>query len=99
MPFNRTSSSVAIGLLLCLLATPSFGQGPLGFQIFAPADVSTYGGDQQPNEGYFFQFDGLCWSIASPRCSRSEFPATRRCFTVRRRDPMTDRSDTGRTSH
>ena len=65
MPFNRTSSFVAIGLLLCLLASPSLGQGPLGFQIFAPADVSTYGGIQQPNEGYFFQYDILLWNVSS----------------------------------
>ena len=77
MPFNRTSSCVAIGLLLCLLATPSLGQGPLGFQIFAPADVSTYGGVQEPNEGYFFQFDGLYWSISAPEVRTVGFPGTR----------------------
>ena len=80
MPRNRTISSVAIGLLLCLLATPSFGQGPLGFQIFAPADVSTYGGGQQPNEGYFFQFDGLYWSISKPRTSTIGYPGTRKVY-------------------
>jgi hypothetical protein len=78
MPFNRTSSCVAIGLLLCLLAAPTFGQGPLGFQIFAPADVSTYGGIQQPNEGYFFKFDGLWWSISAPEVRPIGFPGTRR---------------------
>jgi len=68
MPFKRTSTCAAIGLLISLLAaTPSFGQGPLGFQIFAPADLSTYGGDIEPNEGYFFQFDGLYWSISGPK--------------------------------
>lgn len=66
MPFNRTSSRVAIGLFLILMASPTFGQGPLGFQIFAPADVSTYGGAIEPNEGYFFQFDGLYWSVSPP---------------------------------
>jgi hypothetical protein len=77
MSFYRTSSFVAIGLLLCLLAAPSLGQGPLGFQIFAPADVSTYGGLPQPNEGYFFQFDALWWSIAAPRVRTIGFPGTR----------------------
>jgi len=80
MPFNRTSSYVAIGLLLCLLATPSLGQGPLGFQIFAPADVSTYGGVQEPNEGYFFQFDGLYWSISAPEVRTVGAPGTRKVF-------------------
>ena len=51
-------------VLLLLLAAPSFGQGPLGMQIFAPADLSTFGGEHEPNEGYFFQFDGLYWSIS-----------------------------------
>jgi len=69
MPFNRTSSRVAIGLFAILLASPTFGQGPLGFQIFAPADVSTYGGAIEPNEGYFFQFDGLYWSVSPPKTS------------------------------
>lgn len=83
MPFNRTSLCVAIGLLfssICFLATPSFGQGPLGFQIFAPADVSTYGGEQAPNEGYFFQFDGLYWSISAPKITPVGYPGTRKVY-------------------
>ncbi len=67
MPLNRTRSRVAIGLFMLLLASPAFGQGPLGFQVFAPADNSTYGGQQQPNEGYFFQFDGLYWNFSAPK--------------------------------
>ena len=68
MPFNRTRSRVALGLLMLLLASPAFGQGPLGFQVFAPADTSNYGGGQeQPNEGYFFQFDGLYWNFSAPK--------------------------------
>ena len=77
MPLNRTITSMAIGLLLCLMATPSLGQGPLGFQIFAPADVSTYGGDIQPNEGYFAQFEGLYWSVGRPETATIGFPGTR----------------------
>jgi hypothetical protein len=80
MPLNRTSSSVAIGLLLCLLASPSFGQGPLGFQLFAPADVSTYGGEQEPNEGYFFQVDGLYWSISAPKVVPIGYAGTRKVY-------------------
>ncbi len=66
MPFNRTSSRVVIGLFVVLLASPALGQGPQGMQLFAPADVSTFGGGQPPNEGYFFTFDGLYWSIQKP---------------------------------
>ncbi|MEN6558048.1 MAG: BBP7 family outer membrane beta-barrel protein [Thermoguttaceae bacterium] len=67
MPINRTSSRIAIALLATFLAYPAFGQGPLGMQLFAPADTSTYGGGNPPNEGYFFAFDGLFWSIPAPR--------------------------------
>ncbi len=77
MPFNRTSSLVAIGLLVCLLATPSLGQGPLGFQVFAPADVSTYGGLPELNEGYFFQYDILYWSISAPKVALIGAPGSR----------------------
>ncbi len=67
MPFNRANLRVAIGLFVLFAATSARGQELQGFQLFAPADVSTFGGDQQPNEGYFFQFDGLFWSISAPR--------------------------------
>jgi hypothetical protein len=81
MQFNRTSSCVALGLVFLLLsATPGFSQGPLGFQIFAPADVSTFGGEQEPNEGYFFQFDGLYWSLSGPKVSAIGAPGTRTVF-------------------
>ncbi len=67
MLFNRTTSRLVLGLLLLMAASPCLAQGPLGMQIFAPADVSTYGGGEEPNEGYFFQFDGLYWSITPPK--------------------------------
>lgn len=74
MPFNRTSSRVALGLFVLLLAAPSYGQGPLGLQLFAPADVSTMGGDIQPNEGYFFQADFLWWNISAAHPTTIGFP-------------------------
>ena len=82
MPFNRASTYVTIGLLLLLLITPTYGQG-LGLggqQIFAPADVSTYGGGPKPNEGYFFQFHGLYWSITPPAVSPIGAPGTRTVY-------------------
>jgi hypothetical protein len=66
MPFNRTKLCVAAGLLGIVLASQAMGQGPLGFQLFAPADTSTYGGAQMPNQGYFFQYDAIYWSIQAP---------------------------------
>jgi hypothetical protein len=81
MQFNRTNFWVALGFLfLFVLATPSFGQGPLGFQLFAPADVSTYGGDIEPNEGYFFQFDGLYWAISPPKVHLIGYPGSRNVY-------------------
>ncbi len=77
MPFNRASTYVTIGLLLLLLATPTRGQGPGGYQIFAPADLTTYGGGPKPSEGYFFQFHGLYWSITPPEVHAVGFPGTR----------------------
>jgi hypothetical protein len=96
MPFNRTVSCVAIGFLfLLLLAAPSPGQGPLGFQIFAPADVSTFGGEQQPNEGYFFQFDGLYWSLSAPKVKPLGYPGTRTVYygphPTDAQDPINDK--------
>jgi len=67
MSLKRISAYAPLALFALLLATPSFGQGPLGMQLFAPADVSTFGGLQEPNEGYFFQFDILWWSISRPQ--------------------------------
>lgn len=69
MPFiKRTSTRLAIGLFAVLfLTSPTFGQGLAGIQIFAPADVSTYGGPIPPNEGYFLQYDVLYWSFSAPK--------------------------------
>lgn len=80
MPFNRTSSRVAIGLFLMLLATPSLGQETLGYQYFAPADNSTFGGEQKPNEGYFFQIEGLYWSFSGPSKRDIGFPGSRTVY-------------------
>ena len=66
---NRTSSRMAIGALVSLLmASMTFGQDGLeGMQLGAPADCSTFGGPIEPNEGYFFQYDILYWSVSAPK--------------------------------
>ena len=67
MLFKRSNFfPVAIGLLVLLLGTPSFAQGPQGLQIFAAANESTFGGQPRPNEGYFLQFDVLYWGVTAP---------------------------------
>ena len=67
MPLNRTSTCVAAGLLALALASPAMGDGPLGMQLFAEPDVSTYGGAPPPNDGYFFSFDELYWAVQAPQ--------------------------------
>ena len=74
MPLNCPRSRMAFGLLVLLLASSAYGQETLGYQYFAPADVSTFGGAQEPNEGYFFQFDALYWSISAPETATVGFP-------------------------
>jgi hypothetical protein len=87
MPFNRTSSRVAIGLLAILLAAPCLGQGPEGMQLFEHADCSTMGGDIAPNEGWFLQFDALYWTVSQPNVTQVGFPnLTRQVFF----GPVTD---------
>ncbi len=40
---------------------------PIGdLQLFAPADISLYGGDAAPREGYFGSWEWLYWSISAP---------------------------------
>ncbi|MEN6459330.1 MAG: BBP7 family outer membrane beta-barrel protein [Thermoguttaceae bacterium] len=77
MPLKHTRTYMALGLLLLLSATPAFGQGPQGMQIFALDDESTYGGAPEPKEGYFFSYDGLYWMITSPHTHSIGYPGTR----------------------
>jgi hypothetical protein len=68
MLLSRTISYVAAGCLILLTCVVASGQGTLeGFQLFAPADVSSYGRGPQPNEGFFFSYDALYWTFSPPR--------------------------------
>ena len=69
MLLNRTFSQMAVGLLILLMCTSAIGQDLEGMQLFAPADVSSYGRGPQPNEGFFFVYDLLYWTISPPRVS------------------------------
>jgi hypothetical protein len=95
MSLNRTSSRVAIGLWAVLLAWPTFGSGPEGMQLFAPADVSTWGGEIPPNDGYFFQFDGMFWTICPPKVTPIGAPGQTRLVSygphpITPQDPLSD---------
>jgi len=69
---------MALGLIVMLFAAPVFGQGPLGFQLFPIADMSTYGGAIEPNEGYFAQVDFLYWNLSQSRSVDVGFPGLTR---------------------
>lgn len=82
MLINRRSTCVVFGLLLLLASASAFGQGLGGMQLFAPADVSSYGKGPQPNEGFFFVFDGLYWTISPPKVTTvGKEGLTRNAFT------------------
>jgi hypothetical protein len=63
----RTKLRLAAGVLVLLVAGPAFAQELGGAQLFAPADISPYGRGPQANQGYFFVFDGLYWSVSVPK--------------------------------
>jgi hypothetical protein len=54
---------LAIGLSVGL---PAPAQGLRDMQLFAPPNLSTYGGPREANQGFFFTFDGLYWAISTP---------------------------------
>jgi hypothetical protein len=62
---NRTIRRLAAGALVLLLAASAVGQefDLAGLQPFAPANLSPYGGQQRPHEGFFFSFDEVYWNI------------------------------------
>jgi len=66
MLLNRTSSVLAVAAIVLALGVPSAAQDLWDAQLFAPANLSPYGGGPSPHEGYFFTFDGLNWNISAP---------------------------------
>lgn len=60
-----TSCLVAWAWVL-LAGLSASAQGLSDMQLFAPANLSNYGNGPQANEGFFFAFDGLMWSISAP---------------------------------
>jgi hypothetical protein len=53
-------------VLVLLMGATGFAQGLADMQLFAPVDQSRYGGGYRPDEGYFFTYDGLVWTISNP---------------------------------
>lgn len=95
MSLDHKRFCVVLGLAWFLLASPTLGQGLLGTPIFAPADLSTYGGPIEPNEGFFFQYDILYWSISAPRSKEVGYPGLTRTVSygphpITDQDPFSD---------
>ncbi len=57
---------LVMGVLVLLMAAPAFAQDIRDMQLFAPANLSSYGRGIQPREGFFFNFDFLGWYISPP---------------------------------
>jgi len=66
MSLYRTKSWMAAWVLVFLVGLPAHAQGLRDMQLFAPADISPYGGGLEPKEGYFFSGDVLYMSITKP---------------------------------
>jgi len=67
MSLQRKGTWLATWVLVGWLTgslTPA--QGLRDAQIFAPAEPAHYGGGVRANEGFFFSYEGLYWTISAP---------------------------------
>ena len=66
MSHKRVILSLTILALALSVGSPSPAQELRDLQFFAPPVLSTYGNPRKANEGFFFNFDTLVWSISTP---------------------------------
>ncbi len=66
MLLRRTISLLGTLSLVMAVGLPGMAQDLEGLQLFAPVEVNPYGPGPQPNEGFFFAWDGLNWYISKP---------------------------------
>lgn len=66
MSLNRRITWLAVGLLIGLTTAPARSQGLADAQLFAPYAMDEFGGGPRPNEGVFFTFDYMRWTISKP---------------------------------
>lgn len=69
MSLNRTGTWLAALLIGWLAGAPASAQGLRDADLFAPAEPSHYGGGVRANEGFFFTYDALYWTISPPERS------------------------------
>ena len=65
MSLYRMKTRLAAWMIVLLVGLPAFGEIS-DMQLFAPASQDQFGGGPRPNEGWFFNYDALYWSISSP---------------------------------
>jgi len=78
MSLNRTTTWMAALAGVCLMALPASAQGLQDAQLFAPAEISSYGGGVRAKEGFFFSFDYLRWSTSAPEGVPIGYPSNGR---------------------
>ncbi len=66
MLLTRTKVWLTTWVLTLLMGSSVLAQGVQDMTLFAPADLSTYGGGIRPREGLFFNFDYLYWGATVP---------------------------------
>ena len=80
MTHNHRNSVLAAAVLVFVLGGTLVAQDLREMKVFAPSDPSVYGSGPQPNEGYFFVFDGLLWRIEQPNQTPIGHNSVRRVF-------------------
>ena len=65
MSLHRIKLRLATWMIVLLVGLPAFGEIS-DMQLFAPASQDTFGGGPRANEGWFFNYDALYWSISAP---------------------------------
>ncbi|MBN1911070.1 MAG: BBP7 family outer membrane beta-barrel protein [Pirellulales bacterium] len=76
MSSKSIRSCLAAWAFVLLIGALASAQGLQDMQLFAPADLSTYGGNVPPREGFFFSFEGLVWAVSRPNVSEIGHPTT-----------------------
>jgi hypothetical protein len=73
MLMKRTVLWLGTVSLILAVGLPALAQDLAGLQLFAPVETAPYGRGPQPNEGYFFVWDGLNWYTSSPNVATVGF--------------------------
>lgn len=66
MSLNRKGTWLAALLIGWLAGAPASAQGLRDADLFAPAEPAHYGGGVRANQGVFFSYDALYWTISPP---------------------------------